>query len=101
MSDDRTCSTCQWWKAYTSPDAWEWPELRDEHGDTVYDENYLTTPAPGTWGECLKAAEFGPSQSDRFYVVDGSEYKAELHTRGDFGCIEWAAARDALKERTQ
>lgn len=40
------------------------------------------------WGVCrlIDMPEYGSSVSVPAFVQDGSDYKAALHTRSDFGC---------------
>lgn len=85
------CETCRHWKSIDGGE-FDQPEMRDDSGHVIYTDDYETTPAPGRWGWCKKVAEFGPhAGSDRFYVIDGSEYSASLSTRSDFGCVEHEA----------
>lgn len=83
------CETCQWWEETTSGDPWDLPSMYGDDGRAVYTDDYERVAAPGRWGTCTKVAEFGPRKgSDRFYVIDGSEYAASLQCRSDFGCVE-------------
>lgn len=72
------CGSCEFWKQ-TYPDPV--PDLgwraEGEYGDTV---------AP--WGLCDAAQNWGPKPGARFYTKDASEYRADLFTRTDFGCVE-------------
>lgn len=81
-----TCATCKWWTDITS----QYDEKTLDHprleGD-VYSRGELM---PGRWGECTKVDELGPSSvNTQFYVTDGSDYRATLHTRETFDCSEW------------
>lgn len=57
-------------------------------------DDFTSLKAPGKWGVCVKVAEFGPRRgSDKFYVIDGSQYQATLQVRTDFGCVEYQEKR--------
>lgn len=71
---DRLCETCKHWKRHTVDDfGWGW---KDERAN------------PDDFGECKAVAfEYWQEKGDKpFYVMDGSEYRAQLNTRRDFGC---------------
>lgn len=96
MSEAGRCGSCKWWTLTTSEDIWDRPHLRGEDGEKLTTGGYYEpVPAPGAWGKCERAGQFGPKASDRFYVIDGSEYVADLNTRDDFGCVEWVGVADA------
>lgn len=78
------CAGCAHW----SPTQYQ-PDIRPDL-DTKPDD-WMGEEAPGNWGYCQYAGEFGPRDtSNRFFVSDGSDYPATLHTRSDFGCIDHA-----------
>lgn len=89
-----SCETCVHWKTDWTDEECRAPDAAmyapgDGNARKLHDGDYEPIKAPGKWGECMRVAEFGPRQgSDRFYVIDGSEYHASLNTRSDFGCIE-------------
>mgnify|MGYP000272915726 CR=1 FL=1 len=78
MSDqptDRDCATCAHWEP--SSELW---------GDWL---PYPEDDAP-RWGACglieLPGYGFGVRVNVSAYVQDGSDYRATLHARSDFGC---------------
>ena len=81
------CGTCKHWERLQYE--WQGPIAPIILDSRKQENNWHGEKAPGEWGWCKKAGEFGPKRSDRFYVVDGSEYIASLRTRSDFGCVEW------------
>jgi hypothetical protein len=92
---DRTCLTCRHWTDITSQyddtAAWGHPKLRwyDDGGE------YRSEPMPDRWGECNKVDELDPqTRYCQFYVTDGSDYTAHLHTRETFGCNQWEGDGD-------
>ena len=93
---DVTCATCKWWTDITTQydDLDEWD--RNFH-PRMREGNFLDTePMPGRWGVCTKADELGPrSFESQFYVTDGSDYMAHLHTRETFGCNQHEPADNA------
>lgn len=82
----KKCETCLHWLPIDLNDPYDTVRVSaDEDGFTSSDD----PPAPGRWGYCNQVSEFSPrSTSDKFYVQDGSMYKAKLGTRHDFGCTE-------------
>jgi hypothetical protein len=82
---EKVCKNCKYWAANsdTYPEArmWEWGT----------DEK---TKILGPWSWCDLVAELGPTGSDKFFVRDASMYTASLHTRADFGCVEWSGRSD-------
>ena len=86
------CGTCVHW-VHRFPDPYnEGVEVTVDPPWMYRDGDWRSSgPAPGEWGHCTFAGELGvENTSQRFYVMDGSEYKAHLYTRSDFGCIDWA-----------
>ena len=81
---DQLCSGCKFWRALGEP-----PDVNRHY---TFPEAALVIAEANRhrWGWCQKVAEFGPARgSDKFYVIDGSMYRAELNCREDFGCVEW------------
>jgi hypothetical protein len=95
---DRTCATCRHWTDITSQyDGMEHP--RYAAGEAINPElgNLYTVrePMPDRWGYCGKVDELDPQTKDcQFYVTDGSDYTAHLHTRETFGCNQWEGDGD-------
>lgn len=78
-----TCETCTHWKRYADVDDWD---LRDIA---------WSVEDPISWGHCqligLHDTYGGKVEGGvRAYTRDGSEYRADLFTRSDFGCVEHA-----------
>lgn len=82
VESENTCGTCSHWK----PIAGEW--------DWMDDEDQIVAPSPHPWGSCGLIALPEPPWADpnihrvntTAYVQDGSDYKATLYCRSDFGC---------------
>ena len=71
----RSCDSCKHWVRYTT----------SERTWGVGQAN------PDDFGECQKVKfDYWQETGDHaFYVMDGSEYKAELTTRRDFYCNQY------------
>lgn len=79
------CKTCKHWEQLNYEGAKHYRDPDDEFSVLRDPENRIPT---ALWGRCMKADEFNPARSSRFYCTDGSDYEAWLHTRNDFGCVE-------------
>jgi hypothetical protein len=94
-----TCATCR-----------HWTDITSQYDDSIYHPRYdsgkkevdpagyrntVREPMPGRWGWCAKVDELDPQTKDcQFYVTDGSDYTATLHTRETFGCNQWEGQAD-------
>lgn len=81
-----TCKTCHHWQpvdALTEADE-EW--FADDEGNW-----YQRWPLAENdrWGSCslIQMPEYGETATVPAFVQDGSGYRADLHTRADFGCV--------------
>lgn len=99
-----TCRGCAHWEPMNfakvdDPEGEKWVRFADghvltedeEYSEPIYDSNVKldagTEAVP--WGHCTKVDELSASPTAKFYVQDGSDYRADLYTRHDFGCVEW------------
>ena len=77
------CQTCEHWR---NP----WTNWSDGPVDEVEE--------PSTWGTCTAISLHDPYDTPKAgpdvlaFTKDGSNYRADLHTRSDFGCVLWAAS---------
>ena len=77
------CETCKHWT-----DAWGlWVEELYEEAE-ARGESFNPDEAPPRWGTC-SVVTLGWDAEQRAFVQDGSDYRADLHTRADFGCVLW------------
>lgn len=69
-----TCATCTHWR---QSDDWNKPS-----------PDNVPQPDRANWGWCdlIGLPEYGEVVTVTAYTKDGSDYKADLFTRSDFGC---------------
>lgn len=91
-----TCGTCAHWR---EPDGWYGSELRAEGADDPLEWDHAASVALNRlyrpcqritmpdWSERLT-----PETAPIAYTMDGSEYRADLMTRAEFGCGLWESA---------
>lgn len=88
MSDERTCATCEHWESPEADAMWgDWMSYPEEDA--------------GRWGVCqlIDLPGYGEQTALSAYVQDGSDYKATLHARADFGCNLHAPSPDPTMEQ--
>ena len=99
MSDLR-CDSCRWW---LRPENNQWA---DSYQPLKYRSSLSSEPdatrRDGKWGICLLTT-YGWSEECHYAYChpdslalahDHEDYGAELLTRPDFGCVQWAAKDD-------
>lgn len=102
MSDERTCASCKHWDQETLRTNWKGAlsiTSRTKQGAQAltYDErDELAQRVSLRFGRCNAIREgwdVPPEEAETVRIVawDGSEYRADVNTRDDFGCVLHAA----------
>lgn len=102
-TDETRCGTCKHWQK--PRDDWYGADLRAEGYDDsdAYDHEatialnrlYRTCQRiemPDTYGE-----KFTPETAPLAYTMDGSQYRADLLTRAEFGCVLWESCSNSAE----
>lgn len=73
------CASCRHWR-----NPWE---------PTSIAEGHLPEEQRSRWGTCdlIQLPGYGEDVGEAIaFTADGSDYRSDLHTRDDFGCVLWA-----------
>ena len=90
------CATCEHW--FDAEDDWQFERLKMGRCLAIKQREDVLEPARAmdlTW-EAREAEEERLMTQQKAIAVDGSGYRAQVYTQGDFGCV-----LHALKSREQ
>jgi hypothetical protein len=77
MTEEKRCGSCTWWEQRT-----DFKTVYNEDVDQKYRRCEIVPMA--------EPYETPPDPLPLAVAMDGSEYRADLYTLADFGCVQWA-----------
>ena len=76
------CKDCKFWRDRPN-------QFQDDTAGVKKCERVRMLYDSTEWDEDCNRVLTGVAKNDKAFVQDGSDYKAELLTLGDFGCIQF------------